>query len=112
MSRGICIMQTCTAMQLPTSRLRRDKKGTHFIALQDDSKGVRLRLDSEISYLCELNVGLLASSGRMHMIQQQQIVLVPQADIVLQCKLDSIHNLRKLRHHGQQCDTDEVLQRV
>lgn len=46
------------------------------------------------------------------MIQQQQIVLVPQADIVLQCKLDSIHNLRKLRHHGQQRDTDEVLQRV
>lgn len=31
------------------------QKGTRFIALQGDSK--ELRLDSEISYLCELNVG-------------------------------------------------------
>lgn len=46
------------------------------------------------------------------MIQQQRSALVPQADIVLQCKLDPINNLRKLWHHGQQCDTDEVLQQV
>lgn len=34
----------------------------------------------------------------------------PQADIVLQCKLDPIDNLRKLRHHCQYGDANEVLQ--
>lgn len=36
-------------------------------------------------------------------------VLVPQADVVLQCKLDPIDNLRQLRNHSQHCDADEVL---
>lgn len=36
---------------------------------------------------------------------------IPQANVVLQCKLDSINNLRKLRHHGQQRNTNEILQK-
>lgn len=43
------------------------------------------------------------------MRQQQHRGVLPQADIVLQCKLDPISNLRKLRHHGQQRDTNEIL---
>ena len=38
--------------------------------------------------------------------------VVPQADIVLQCKLDPINNLRKLWHHCQQGDAKKVLHQV
>lgn len=38
-------------------------------------------------------------------------MLIPQADVVLQGKLDPIDNLRKFWHHGQHCDTDEILQK-
>ena len=44
--------------------------------------------------------------------QQHRVHSVPQADVVLHCKLDPIDNLRKLWHHGQHCDTDEVLRKV
>lgn len=36
--------------------------------------------------------------------------LKPQADVVLQCKLDPVDDLGKLRHHGQHSDSNEVLQ--
>lgn len=35
----------------------------------------------------------------------------PQADVVLQRKQDPINNLRKLRHHGQQRNAEEILQK-
>lgn len=43
------------------------------------------------------------------MMQQQHMGVLPQADIVLQCKLDPINDLRKLRHHGQQRDANKIL---
>lgn len=37
---------------------------------------------------------------------------VPQADVVLKCKLNPVDNLRNLWHHSQNCDSDEVLRQV
>lgn len=84
MSSGICIMQTCTAMQLPTSRLGEKTKGTVNGSILQDINFLPFLL-----FVC--------------------IISIPQADVVLQCKLDPIDNLRKLRHHGQQRNTDEIL---
>lgn len=95
MSSGICIMQTCTAMQLPTSRLGHKTKG--IISLKWPKF---CRMCSQISYLTSSNSFLFVC-----------MIPIPQADIVLQRELDPINNLRKLRHHGQQCNADEILQK-
>lgn len=82
-------MQTCTAMQLPTSRLQ--------------IKNLKLNLLKP--YLKEFFFFYI-----QNVLCVCCCMCVPQADIVLHCKLDPIHNLRKLWYHGQQCDTNKVLQ--
>lgn len=80
MRRGIWIMQTCTARQLPTSRLRIEKSQT-----------------------------CLNPYYRNIIFNVQNVLCLPQTDVVLHRKLDPVHYLRKLWYHCQQCDANKVL---
>lgn len=79
MRRGIWIMQTCTARQLPTSRLRGWK------------------------------ISNLLQSLPQKKIHIQNVQCVPQTNVVLHRKLDPVNYLRKLWYHCQQCDANKVL---
>lgn len=76
-------MQTCTAMQLPTSRLQVE----------------------------HLKFALIFTYKIVFFFFYIQIVqCLPQTDVVLHRKLDPVNYLRKLRYHCQQCDTNKVLE--
>lgn len=70
-------MQTWTAIQIPTSKLRK----RHII---------------QKTYQYILNA------------YQSEL---PQADVVIKSKLDSVDNLWDLRHHSQNCHPDEILEK-
>lgn len=69
-------------------------------------------LSCQISHCSKLKNGLCKVETfrwSLNIKLQQDSVLVPQANVVLQCKLDPIDDLRELWHHGEHCDADEVL---